>query len=115
MEKRILAVLIAAFAGTAAAQGYVTGGASGAVVKNGFGDCWTSGMSGANSSACPSSSAAVAPRTQLAQASTPAAARGASTPRRTSSAADAAGRTAALQNPPPAPGYVGASSAGVVV
>src|SRR4051812_22959877 len=117
MEKRILAVLIAAFAGTAAAQGYVTGGASGAVVKNGFGDCWTNGMSGNKSSACPSSassSAAVAPRTQLAQASTPAAARGASTPRRTSSAADAAGRTAALQNPPPAPGYVGTSSAGVV-
>jgi OOP family OmpA-OmpF porin len=117
MEKRILAVLIAAFAGTAAAQGYVTGGASGAVVKNGFGDCWTNGMSGAKSAACPStasSSAAAAPRAQLAQASTPAAARGASTPRRTSSAADAAGRTAALQNPPPAPGYVGTSSAGVV-
>jgi OOP family OmpA-OmpF porin len=51
MEKRILAVLLAAFAGTAAAQSYVTGGASGAVVKN---------------------------------------------------------------NPPPAPGYVGSSSAGVV-
>src|SRR3954470_24491499 len=117
MEKRILAVLIAAFAGTAAAQGYVTGGASGAVVKNGFGDCWTNGMSGNKSSACPSSassSAAVAPRTQLAQASTPAAARGASTPRRTSSAADAAGRTAAPQKPPAAPVYVGTSGAGVV-
>jgi OOP family OmpA-OmpF porin len=119
MEKRILAVLIAAFAGTAAAQGYVTGGASGAVVKNGFGDCWTTGMSGAKSAACPptaagSTAAAAAPRTQLAQASTPADARVAQTPRRTSSAADAAGRTAAVRNPPPAPGYVGTSSAGVV-
>jgi OmpA-OmpF porin, OOP family len=117
MEKRILAVLIAAFAGTAAAQGYVTGGASGAVVKNGFGDCWTSGMSGTKSAACPPSATgntAAASRAQLAQASTPAAAQGASTPRRTSSAADAAGRTAAVQNPPPPPGYVGTSSAGVV-
>jgi OOP family OmpA-OmpF porin len=120
MEKRILAVLLAAFAGTAAAQGYVTGGASGAVVKNGFGDCWTSGMSGSKSSACPptaagSSAAYAAPRTQVAQASTPAQARVAATPRRTSSAADSAGRTAAMNNPPPAPGYVGSSSAGVVV
>lgn len=86
MDKRILAVLIAAFAGSAAAQGYVTG----------------------------SSAAVAAPRTQLAQASTPADARAASTPRRTSSAADAAGRTAAVDNPPPPPGYVGTSSAGVV-
>ena len=117
MEKRILAVLIAAFAGTAAAQGYVTNGASGALVKNGFGDCYRSGMSD-GSSVCPptaagSSAAVVAPRTQLAQAGTPAQARVADTPRRTSSAADAAGRTATVQNPPPAPGYVG-TGAGVV-
>ena len=119
MEKRILAVLLAAFAGTAAAQGYVTGGASGAVVKNGFGDCWTNGMAGSKSTACPptaagTSAAYAAPRTQVAQASTPAEARVAQTPRRTSSAADTAGRTAAMNNPPPAPGYVGTSSAGVV-
>jgi len=120
MDKRILAVLIAAFAGSAAAQGYVTGGASGALVKNGFGDCWRSGMNGPNaSSACPesaagSTAAAAAPRTQLAQASTPADARVAPTPRRTSSAADAAGRTATVNNPPPPPGYVGSGSAGVV-
>jgi len=117
MEKRILAVLIAAFAGTAAAQGYVTNGTGGAIVKNGFGDCYRSGMSG-GSSVCPptaagSSAAAAAPRAQLAQASTPAQARVADTPRRTSSAADAAGRTATVQNPPPAPGYVG-TGAGVV-
>src|SRR5258705_8524838 len=103
MEKRILAVLIAAFAGTAAAQGYVTSGASGAPVRNGFGDCYRSGMSG-GSSVCPptaagSSAAAAAPRTQLAQASTPEQARVAQTPRRTSSDANAAGRTATLQNP----------------
>jgi OmpA-OmpF porin, OOP family len=124
MEKRILAVLVAAFAGTAAAQSYVTSGASGDVVKNGFGDCWKPGTT-AGSSACPpaaagSSAAAPAPRArvapgnQLAQANTPAEARVAPTPRRTSSAADAAGRTAAANNPPPPPGYVGTGSAGVV-
>ena len=113
MEKRILAVLLAAFAGSAAAQGYVTSGASGAPVTNGFGDCWRPGASG-GSSACPTTAAGqTAPRMQVAQASTPADARTADTPRRTSSAADAAGRTATIQNPPPAPGYVG-SGAGVV-
>lgn len=99
MDKRILAVLIAAFAGSAAAQGYVTSGASGAPVKNGFGDTWRSGM-------------AAAPTTQVAQATAPA---GATTaPRRTSSAANAAGNTASLNNPPAPPGYVGTGSAGVV-
>ena len=102
MDKRILAVLIAAFAGSAAAQGYVTGGASGVPVKNSFGDTWRNGAD------------AAAPRAQLAQANTPADARVANTPRRTSSAADAAGRTAAINNPPPPPGYVGTGSAGVV-
>jgi len=97
-----LAVLIAAFAGSAAAQGYVTGGASGVPVKNSFGDTWRNGAD------------AAAPRVQLAQASTPADARTANTPRRTSSAADAAGRTAAVNNPPPPPGYVGTGNAGVV-
>ena len=116
MDKRILAVLIAAFAGSAAAQGYVTGGASGALVKDGFGDCWRSGMAGATaSSACPSTAAgptaAAAPRTQLAQAA-PAGATAA--PRRTSSAANAAGNNAALNNPPAPPGYVGTGNAGVV-
>jgi OOP family OmpA-OmpF porin len=112
MDKRILAVLLAAFAGTAAAQGYVTSGASGNAVTNGFGDCWRPGMANGASSACPPSAAAgqtttvtTTQRTQLAQASSP---------RRTSSAADAAGRTVALQNPPPAPGYVGTGAAGVV-
>ena len=38
MEKRILAVLLAAFAGSAAAQSYVTSGASGDVVTNGYGN-----------------------------------------------------------------------------
>jgi OOP family OmpA-OmpF porin len=102
MDKRILAVLIAAFAGSAAAQGYVTGGASGVPVTNGYGDTWRNGAD------------AAAPRAQLAQASTPADARVANTPSRTSSAADAAGRTAAINNPPPPPGYVGTGSAGVV-
>ena len=112
MEKRILAVLLAAFAGTAAAQGYVTSGASGAPVTNGFGDCWRSGAAGPGSSACPSTAAGqtAAPRVQVAQASGSSAA---SAPKRTSSAADAAGRTSNLQNPPPAPGYVG-TGAGVV-
>ena len=96
MDKRILAVLIAAFAGSAAAQGYVTSGASGAPVKNSFGDTWRSGMAG----------------TQLAQATAPA---GATTaPRSTSSAANAAGNNASLNNPPAPPGYVGTGSAGVV-
>jgi OmpA-OmpF porin, OOP family len=113
MEKRILAVLLAAFAGTAAAQGYVTSGASGAVVTNGFGDCWRSGAAGPGSSACPPSAAGqtAAPRVQMAQANT--LRNDASAPKRTSSAADAAGRTATVQNPPPAPGYVG-TGAGVV-
>jgi OOP family OmpA-OmpF porin len=112
MDKRILAVLLAAFAGTAAAQGYVTSGASGNAVTNGFGDCWRPGMANGASSACPPAAAAgqtttvtTTQRTQLAQASSP---------RRTSSAANAAGRTVALQNPPPPPGYVGTSAAGVV-
>lgn len=111
MEKRILAVLLAAFAGTAAAQGYVTSGASGAPVTNGFGDCWRSGMAGPGSSGCPSTAAGqtAAPRVQVAQAS----GHSAAAPKRTSSAADAAGRTSNLQNPPPAPGYVG-TGAGVV-
>jgi OOP family OmpA-OmpF porin len=47
----------------------------------------------------------------MAQASTAGTSRAA--PARTSSAADAAGRTASVQNPPPAPGYIG-SGAGVV-
>jgi OOP family OmpA-OmpF porin len=118
MEKRILAVLLAAFAGTAAAQDYVTGGASGAVVKNGFGDCWTSGMSGLKSSACPPSAAATArsaPRAQLAQADAARAPRAATTERRTSVAADAAGRTRNLGNPPAAPGYVQSGIGNTVV
>jgi OOP family OmpA-OmpF porin len=112
MEKRILAVLLAAFAGSAAAQGYVTSGASNAPVMNSFGDCWRPGTA-AGSAACPSAAGQTAPRMHVAQASSPAAARSANAPRRTSSAADAAGRTATLQNPPAPPGYVG-SGAGVV-
>lgn len=113
MEKRILAVLLAAFAGSAAAQGYVTSGASGAPVTNAFGDCWRPGQAGGSSACPPTAAGQTAPRMQIAQSSGPAAARVADTPRRTSSAADAAGRTATVQNPPPAPGYVG-SGAGVV-
>jgi len=101
MDKRILAVLIAAFAGSAAAQGTVTGGASGVPVKNGFGDTWHSGMA-----------ATPAARAQVAQASTSAGAT--SAPRRTSSAANAAGNNASLNNPPAPPGYVGTGNAGVV-
>jgi OOP family OmpA-OmpF porin len=100
MDKRILAVLIAAFAGSAAAQGYVTGGASGVPVKNGFGDTWRNGMADS-----------AAPRAQLAQANTGATA---NAPRRTSSAANAAGNNASLNNPPAPPGYVGTGNAGVV-
>ena len=101
MDKRILAVLMAAFAGSAAAQGTVTGGASGVPVKNSFGDTWHSGMA-----------ATPAARAQVAQASAPAGATAA--PRRTSSAANAAGNNAALNNPPAPPGYVGTGNAGVV-
>jgi OOP family OmpA-OmpF porin len=121
MEKRILAVLLAAFAGTAAAQtGYVTSGASGAVVQNGFGGCWTAGMSGNKSAACPptaagSSAAAAAPRAQLAQADAARAPRAATNERRTSTAADAAGRTRNLGNPPAAPGYVQSGVGNTVV
>ena len=120
MDKRILAVLIAAFAGSAAAQGYVTGGASGALVKNGFGDCWRSGMAGTNaSSACPPTAAgntapAAIPATSHAQLAQAAPAGATTAPRRTSSAANAAGNTASLNNPPAPPGYVGTGNAGVV-
>ena len=122
MEKRILAVLIAAFAGTAAAQSYVTSGASGTAVTNGFGDCWRPGMSAGAGSPCPPAAAgqtaapatAIAPRNQqLAQADRSGMGTSAAPERRTAAAADAAGRTGVPSNPPPARGYVG-SGAGVV-
>ena len=100
MEKRILAVLIAALAGGAYAQSNVTSGASGSAVTNPYGLTWQSSTSSAPA-------AAPMARTQVAQANTGAA------PRSTSSEAGAAGRTAAAANPPPSRGYVG-SGAGVV-
>src|SRR5207247_4567567 len=101
MEKRILAVLIAALAGGAYAQSNVTSGASGSAVTNPYGLTWQSSASSAAPAAAPMA------RTQVAQANTGAA------PRSTSSEAGAAGRTAAAANPPPSRGYVG-SGAGVV-
>src|SRR5438132_7152548 len=101
MEKRILAVLIAALAGGAYAQSSdVTSGGSGSAVTNPYGLTWQSSTSSAPA-------AAPMARTQVAQANTGAA------PRSTSSEAGAAGRTAAAANPPPSRGYVG-SGAGVV-
>src|SRR5512138_354531 len=91
MEKRILAVLLAAFAGSAAAQTYVTSGASGSVAPG---------------------VASPPQRTQLAQ-STVTNERPANE-RRTSTSASAAGATTSSGNPPPpSSGYVG-SGAGVV-
>jgi OOP family OmpA-OmpF porin len=95
MEKRILAVLIAALAGGAYAQSNVTSGASGSAVTNPYGLNWQSSASGT-----------AAARTQVAQANTAAPAE-----RRT--APEAAGTTARSGNPPPSNGYVG-SGAGVV-
>ena len=100
MEKRILAVLIAALAGGAYAQSNVTSGASGSAVTNPYGLTWQSSTSSAPA-------AAPMARTQVAQANTGAA------PRSTSTQAGAAGSTAAASNPPPSRGYVG-SGAGVV-
>lgn len=58
MDKRILAVLVAAMAGTAYAQsgGYVTSGATGAAVSNSAGGCWQTGASTGTLS-CPPASA----------------------------------------------------------
>jgi OOP family OmpA-OmpF porin len=90
MEKRILAVLLAAFAGSAAAQSHVTSGASGDVVTNGFDN-----QLAQNTVGTPRSAAAGAER-------------------RTSSTANTAGRTSSAGNPPPpSRAYVG-SGAGVV-
>jgi OOP family OmpA-OmpF porin len=120
MEKRILAVLLAAFAGSAAAQTYVTSGAGGTVVTNAFGNCWQSGAGASGAAGCPpagsgpSTAAApvAAPRTQVAQNTLTN--ERAINERRTSTSASAAGRTAAAGNPPPpSPAYVG-SGAGVV-
>jgi OmpA-OmpF porin, OOP family len=122
MEKRILAVLIAALSGGAYAQStYVTSGAGGTVVTNGFGQCWQSGSAGGSASAvaCPpagagQSTAMTAQRTQVAQADRNA--RTTEAPSRAgdkSTAPQAAGATTSAANPPPAPGYVG-SGAGVV-
>ena len=116
MEKRILAVLIAAFAGSAAAQSYVTSGASGTAVTNGFGDCWRPGMSAGAAGPCPPAAAGQtsAPRgEQLAQADRSRMTTTAAPERRTAAAADSPARTATAGNPPPARGYVG-SGAGVV-
>ena len=119
MEKRILAVLIAAFAGSAAAQSYVTSGASGTAVTNGFGDCWRPGMSAGAAGPCPPSAAGQTAATssmrgqQLAQADRSRMTTTAAPERRTAAAADSPARTATGSNPPPARGYVG-SGAGVV-
>jgi OmpA-OmpF porin, OOP family len=120
MEKRILAVLIAAWAGAATAQTYVTSGADGSVVTNGYGLCWQSGAAGGGRSvACPPAAAAgqstapMAQRTQLAQANPDQNRQGRGTATRGQPAA-AAGATSRVGNPPPpSDGYVG-SGAGVV-
>jgi outer membrane protein OmpA-like peptidoglycan-associated protein len=107
MEKRILAVLIAAWAGAAYAQStYVTSGASGNVVTNGYGQCWQSGAPGGGASvACPpaagagQSAAAAATRTQVAQSDYRTSAQGTPAPKRTAS--QPAGATGTHGNPPP--------------
>jgi OOP family OmpA-OmpF porin len=103
MEKRILAVLIAALAGGAYAQSNVTSGASGSAVTNPYGLTWQSSASGA----------APAARTQVAQANTQVAQANTAAPATRSTAPAAAGATARAGNPPPSTGYVG-SGAGVV-
>src|SRR5207244_1077471 len=123
---RILGALIAAaFATAAGAQSsqstYVTSGAGGMVVTNGFGECWQSGVVGQPATGCPpaasaqvaQSSAATgqtrssrAERTQVAQANSP----------RTGAATGAAVTTIGAPAAPaaaPSPGYV-ASGAGVI-
>jgi OmpA-OmpF porin, OOP family len=96
MEKRLLAVLIAALAGSAYGQ-TVTNGASGQPVRGGYGQPVTGAYS---------QSTAPAAGTQLAQSTNPA-------PAPRSTANQVAGTTGTQGNPPPAPGYVG-SGAGVV-
>lgn len=56
MDKRILAVLIAALAGAGAASAqpaYLTSGATGAPVSNGVGGCWQTGASDKTAAPCP--------------------------------------------------------------
>lgn len=102
MEKRLLAVLIAALAGSAYGQ-TVTNGASGQPVSGGYGQPVTGAYGAGTAASAPTAPAA---RTQLAQSTNPAPA-----PRRTAN--EVAGTTGTNGNPPPAPGYVG-SGAGVV-
>jgi len=103
MEKRLLAVLIAALAGSAYGQ-TVTNGASGQPVSGGYGQPVTGAYGQGTAATAPT--APPAARTQLAQSTNPAPA-----PRRTAN--EVAGTTGTNGNPPPAPGYVG-SGAGVV-
>lgn len=83
MDKRILAVLVAAIAGAGvtaaqAAPAYVTTN-NGNVVSNGVGGCWQTGASGGSAAACPpgavaggtSNTSAAPAREQVAQASSP--------------------------------------------
>jgi OmpA-OmpF porin, OOP family len=120
MEKRILAVLIAAWAGAATAQTYVTSGADGSVVTNGYGLCWQSGATGGGRSvACPPAAAAgqgaapMAERTQLAQSNPDRYRQGRGTGSRAGAAAPAGATSRVGNPPPPSDGYVG-SGAGVV-
>jgi len=120
MEKRILAVLIAAWAGAATAQTYVTSGADGSVVTNGYGLCWQSGAAGGGRSvACPPAAAAgqsaapMAQRTQLAQANPDPNRQGRDTATRGEPEAPAGATSRVGNPPPPSDAYVG-SGAGVV-
>jgi OmpA-OmpF porin, OOP family len=120
MEKRILAVLIAAWAGAATAQTYVTSGADGSVVTNSYGLCWQSGAAGGGRSvACPPAAAAgqsAAPmgqRTQLAQSNPDQYRQGRGTASRAGAAAPAGATSRVGNPPPPSDAYVG-SGAGVV-
>jgi OOP family OmpA-OmpF porin len=84
MDKRILAVLIATLAGAGAASAqpaYLTSGATGAAVSNGFGGCWQTGAAGSKAALpCP------APRLERTAAT------GASPARQQLAQADSAGR-----------------------
>jgi OOP family OmpA-OmpF porin len=102
MDKRILAVLIAALSGGGAYAQTVTNGASGQPVSGGYGQPVTGGF-GASYGATTAGTTGAAARTTLAQ----------NTPAQRRTSPEPAGVTASNGSPPPAPAYVG-SGAGVV-
>lgn len=122
MDKRILAVLIAAMAGTAYAQSNTSGGylasGSGSAVRSSAGDCVRTNAGGNAAAPCPAPMASTAPRQQLAQ-STASPSRSASDTYRGNarSAAPAAAGASSLSaaNAPQREGYVVSSNRTAVV